>query len=485
MKFRIATLLLLLFIASVASATPPSLTVVTVTLTDSTGQIWTNAQWQANFVQPFGNPAKPNNNGNPITPNHSGVADNTGTFVVSLDDNFVVAPGGSQWQFILCPNATVQSCTVANVTVHGATQNLSASLSSYLISPSVNTAPTIARAYKDSEALGGFGALYVNTTDNTMRQCLLAICTGTGWQIVIVSTVNPVFTGTLTVPCIKFNFDASNDSTLCSQGGTGHINFLLPSVGGTLAGLNSPVFTGSPMAPTPATGDSSTSLATTAFVKNQNYITASSAPVSSVFGRTGAVVAVTNDYSVAQVNGAAPLASPAFTGVPTAPTNGSPSDSSTQLATDSFVQSAISNSAFKGVIASSITQLGSPVNFGNSATTIITHTTTMPSSGCPCRAFVSYGLMLGSANSGIDAAFVTDGTTPVATAQTATPGSATNFGLNGSSYTAITYANNAAIPFTLKAASTHSGGTTAATSLGPSLAGGQATWLQITIFTSN
>ena len=36
--------------------------------------------------------------------------------------------------------------------------------------------------------------------------------------------------------------------------------------------------------------------------------------VSSVFSRTGAVVATTDDYSVAQVTGAAPLASPTFTG---------------------------------------------------------------------------------------------------------------------------------------------------------------------------
>lgn len=38
------------------------------------------------------------------------------------------------------------------------------------------------------------------------------------------------------------------------------------------------------------------------------------APVSSVFGRTGAVTAQTGDYSVAQITGAAPLASPTFTG---------------------------------------------------------------------------------------------------------------------------------------------------------------------------
>ncbi len=41
--------------------------------------------------------------------------------------------------------------------------------------------------------------------------------------------------------------------------------------------------------------------------------------VTSVFGRTGAVVAGSGDYSVAQVTGAAPLASPTFTGTPIVP----------------------------------------------------------------------------------------------------------------------------------------------------------------------
>jgi hypothetical protein len=39
--------------------------------------------------------------------------------------------------------------------------------------------------------------------------------------------------------------------------------------------------------------------------------------VTSVFGRSGAVIAATGDYTVAQVTGAAPTASPAFTGTPT------------------------------------------------------------------------------------------------------------------------------------------------------------------------
>lgn len=45
-----------------------------------------------------------------------------------------------------------------------------------------------------------------------------------------------------------------------------------------------------------------------------------STTVQSVFGRSGAVVATSGDYGVAQVTGAAPLASPTFTGTVTGPT---------------------------------------------------------------------------------------------------------------------------------------------------------------------
>ncbi|MFX4959698.1 hypothetical protein ABTC43_19995, partial [Acinetobacter baumannii] len=70
-----------------------------------------------------------------------------------------------------------------------------------------------------------------------------------------------------------------------------------------------------------------------AFVKWQGYITATQAPVLSVAGKTGMVtLAVTN------VSGAAPLASPALTGTPTAPT-AAVATNSTQLATTAFVKS--------------------------------------------------------------------------------------------------------------------------------------------------
>jgi len=67
------------------------------------------------------------------------------------------------------------------------------------------------------------------------------------------------------------------------------------SVASTYAPLASPVFTGDARAVTPATSDNDTSIATTAFVKAQGYIT--SAPVTSVAGRTGAVTLSNTDIS--------------------------------------------------------------------------------------------------------------------------------------------------------------------------------------------
>jgi hypothetical protein len=58
--------------------------------------------------------------------------------------------------------------------------------------------------------------------------------------------------------------------------------------------------------------------------------------VTSVFGRVGAVVALSGDYVVAKVTGAAPLASPTFTGIPAAPTAAG-NTNTTQIATTAFV----------------------------------------------------------------------------------------------------------------------------------------------------
>jgi hypothetical protein len=100
--------------------------------------------------------------------------------------------------------------------------------------------------------------------------------------------------------------------------------------------LASPAFTGVPTAPTAAAGTSTTQLATTAFVTSAIQIVESGS-VLSFNTRTGAVTLQASD--VTGVGGAL-LASPAFTGTPTAPT-ASVGTNTTQLATTAFVTNAV------------------------------------------------------------------------------------------------------------------------------------------------
>ena len=159
------------------------------------------------------------------------------------------------------------------------------------------------------------------------------------------------------------------------------------------APIDSPVFTGVPTAPSPADGDVSQKIATTAFVR-------SSAPVLSVAAKTGAVTLV-----VADVAGAAPLAgpsfvgavtaptpsygansnvvattefvqgekfSPIFTGVPVAPTAGAGTDS-TQIATTAYADTAVSN--FQDIVQSTYAPLTSPVLLGTPRSTTFAYGT--------------------------------------------------------------------------------------------------------------
>jgi hypothetical protein len=111
----------------------------------------------------------------------------------------------------------------------------------------------------------------------------------------------------------------------------------ITSAGGAL--LAGPAFSGVPTAPTAASGVATQQLATCAFVTSA--IAALSIGVASFNSRTGAVTLTTNDISAA---GGAVLASPIFSGQPTAPT-ASTGTSTTQLATTAFVAAAIAAAA--------------------------------------------------------------------------------------------------------------------------------------------
>jgi hypothetical protein len=159
-------------------------TAVTASLTDGSGQVWSNAIITVNIVSPFGNPSPLLNNGVPIaSPINTIMTDISGNLSISLDDNNVLTPAGSKWKFTICPNATITNCSQTTLIITGASMSLTASLSSVLNTPVVNTLPTIYRAYNNNEALGGQGSLYWNTISNTLFGCVTAPCP-LNWQAI-------------------------------------------------------------------------------------------------------------------------------------------------------------------------------------------------------------------------------------------------------------------------------------------------------------
>jgi len=95
--------------------------------------------------------------------------------------------------------------------------------------------------------------------------------------------------------------------------------YLLPGDAAAIyAPIDNPTFTGDPKAPTPATADNDTSIATTAFVR----------------------AAITTYSPPPDLSGYAPLASPLFTGDPRAPTPAT-ADNDTSIATTAYVKANI------------------------------------------------------------------------------------------------------------------------------------------------
>jgi hypothetical protein len=165
---------------------------------------------------------------------------------------------------------------------------------------------------------------------------------------------SPIFTGNPTAPTPP---RGDNDTSIAT---TAFVQDALTSQTGW-APINSPVFTGVPQGPTAAPGSNTGQLATTAFVKAA--VTAATTGVASFNTRTGAVTLIAGDITSA---GGALLASPAFTGVPTAPT-ATAGTATGQLATTQFVTSALA--AISGGVSSFNTRTGAVVLTAGDITT--------------------------------------------------------------------------------------------------------------------
>ncbi|HEY1800096.1 MAG TPA: hypothetical protein VGG46_04100 [Terriglobales bacterium] len=137
------------------------------------------------------------------------------------------------------------------------------------------------------------------------------------------------------------------------------------------------------------------------------------------------------------------------------------------------------------VQASSITTLGSDVSVSaTTVTTVATKAVTMPSSGCPCRAFVSYEAGAQTSNSGGIEMWINDGTSNFSTGGMNTTGSVdmggTQFHMTAGSYSPTTYANSATITFTWKVESEQAITVKQNSQFSP-----QGAWLNVAILTSN
>jgi hypothetical protein len=225
--------------------------------------------------------------------------------------------------------------------------------------------------------LGPTAAPGTNTTQLATTQFVMAAVTG------VVSGVSSFNARTGAVTLNSTDITGAGGALVASSvasfnGRTGAVNLLANDISGASGALlASPAFTGTPTAPTPPPGDSSTRLATTAFVAGMtgfapiaspaftgvptaptaivgtnttqlattafvvSEIAGSTAGVASFNSRTGVVTLLANDITAA---GGALLASPALTGTPSAPT-AAVSTSTTQLATTAFVMAAIAGKA--------------------------------------------------------------------------------------------------------------------------------------------
>ena len=203
---------------------------------------------------------------------------------------------------------------------------------------------------------------------------------------------SPAFTGTPTVPTAAADTNTTQAASTAFV--IGQASSATPAMDGSAAvgtslryaradhvhptdtsraPLASPTFTGVPAAPTAAAGTNTTQLATTAFVRTEVANLVASAPgaldtlnelANALGGDANFATTVTNALALK-----APLASPALTGVPTAPTAAGGTNT-TQLSTTAFVQGELSTYAATVNAALALkAPLASPSFTGNVSTT--------------------------------------------------------------------------------------------------------------------
>ena len=198
---RLALLLALLFSAVPAFAQS---TTVSGTIVDQSAQAWSFGTVQFTFRPSNSNPTGQYFwNGAPFDKSTTIPAtplplDAAGSFSgVSVPSNNFINPSGSTWTVQVCPAATTP-CFSQNLTITGATQNISAQI----IPPAIVlnlTVPLLgAKAYTDPEVTGALpGTSYFNITDNKLHLCVQTGFPPCTWVPLGGGSVNSVTLGSL------------------------------------------------------------------------------------------------------------------------------------------------------------------------------------------------------------------------------------------------------------------------------------------------
>lgn len=150
---------------------------------------------------------------------------------------------------------------------------------------------------------------------------------------------------------------------------------------------------------------------------------------------------------------------------------------------DQLVYNGVPIASTQAVQSYNSTTLASDISLtANTATNVIDVAVTMPSSGCPCRALVSYGLWWNSgSNNGSSDSWISDGTNLFGTVQAYWASTGNTGGQSQTALSPVDYADSTSVTFTL-IVETNAGGETVKAA--PLLAG-QNTWLTVSILTSN
>lgn len=173
-------------------------TVVSGTVTDNLGQVWSNGSITAVFYGTPGYPPPFNWSGGSYNPYPPTVTlSPTGIFSITLPSNNAIAPGGSQWTFTVCPNATF-TCASVNIPLTTSTIDISslltAAIGSTIIQPIVQPTP-VNSAYGNSEVKTppAWGHLFFDTTLKALK-----FWNGTTW-VQLSTGPTPTITATTSV----------------------------------------------------------------------------------------------------------------------------------------------------------------------------------------------------------------------------------------------------------------------------------------------